>query len=481
MIVKRILVITSNATYGTQLEQLIKANQLPYQLTEVNTVTSMVKLSHLSVDRCIFDEQSLDSTTLNMLQTASLLERTIVIGAELPERAVSLIRQGVVDYIVSSELSAMRLQIAVNRPIITTSPDPISNLTTLVENAHSIHGLLDRQGNISYLNPIGVELLGNIHSLQQFCGGVCGITNHMPIDELLAHAEQDGLWQTEISYQSESDPTPRDLIVRVIPLRQSKYSGMIGYGLLAHDVTMIREADRQVENTVAQLSALTERKAAFISTISHELRVPLATILTSTEILQKYWSRISANQRNQRLGKIKLQVGRMMRLLEEVLLMDRLEDNSRNLSLETTDINLLVRELVDDLQEQHESMYDLVVEGGVSAEYQADPHLIRQAISNLLTNAIKYSPDGGTIQINLATRSDCLEITVQDHGIGIPADEQANLFNKFHRASNARRLPGTGLGLAISKRAVMMHNGTITFSSKEGVGTSFTINLPHPG
>jgi signal transduction histidine kinase len=108
----------------------------------------------------------------------------------------------------------------------------------------------------------------------------------------------------------------------------------------------------------------------------------------------------------------------------------------------------------------------------------ADEELLRQMLSNLLTNAGKYSPPGSAIHLNI----DCLEdhtiIQVHDEGIGIPLEDQARLFEPFHRAKNVGKIQGTGLGLAIVKRAVEAHKGTITLTSQPGAGTTFTINIP---
>ncbi|MFN8447757.1 MAG: sensor histidine kinase [Anaerolineae bacterium] len=103
---------------------------------------------------------------------------------------------------------------------------------------------------------------------------------------------------------------------------------------------------------------------------------------------------------------------------------------------------------------------------------------MRQAISNLLSNAVKYSPAGGTIRLQVACEPDALRIQVSDQGIGIPEEDQKRLFEVFHRAGNVGTVPGMGLGLVITKRAVEVHGGTVTFTSKVGEGTTFIITIP---
>ncbi len=107
-----------------------------------------------------------------------------------------------------------------------------------------------------------------------------------------------------------------------------------------------------------------------------------------------------------------------------------------------------------------------------------DQDLLRQILSNLLSNAIKYSPQGGQVQLTLSCQAGQATLRVQDHGIGIPREDQAHLFEMFHRASNVHDIPGTGLGLAIVKRAVEAHGGTMDVSSQVGAGTTVTVTLP---
>jgi signal transduction histidine kinase len=107
-----------------------------------------------------------------------------------------------------------------------------------------------------------------------------------------------------------------------------------------------------------------------------------------------------------------------------------------------------------------------------------DKTLLRYILSNLLTNAVKYSPGGGTVQLEIHCGTDQTVIRVADEGIGIPEKDQKRLFEAFHRAQNVGAIKGSGLGLTITKRAVMLHGGSIHFESQVGVGTTFTVTLP---
>jgi len=107
-----------------------------------------------------------------------------------------------------------------------------------------------------------------------------------------------------------------------------------------------------------------------------------------------------------------------------------------------------------------------------------DKSLMRQILTNLLSNAIKYSPQGGAVAFSLSTEANCLVLRVRDEGIGIPMRDQARLFEPFHRAHNVVNISGTGLGLAIVYKAVTLHGGVVHFTSEEGEGTEFVVNIP---
>jgi signal transduction histidine kinase len=107
-----------------------------------------------------------------------------------------------------------------------------------------------------------------------------------------------------------------------------------------------------------------------------------------------------------------------------------------------------------------------------------DKKLLWQALNNLLSNAIKYSPGGGRIEMSLTCNSQHIQIQVMDNGMGIPEKDQKRIFEYFHRAANVGNIPGTGLGLVIARRAIITHGGELTFESREGQGTTFTITIP---
>jgi two-component system phosphate regulon sensor histidine kinase PhoR len=151
---------------------------------------------------------------------------------------------------------------------------------------------------------------------------------------------------------------------------------------------------------------------------------------------------------------------------------------------EPTDLARLVRHSVESAQVQADNA-GITLEVGLPDTLiaQADPVKMSQVADNLISNAIKYTPAGGTVTVSAAQAGDCAELIVTDTGIGISADEQRKLFTNFYRTEHVRRaaIPGTGLGLAITQGLIRAHGGDITVTSQKGEGSTFTVSLPVEG
>lgn len=255
--------------------------------------------------------------------------------------------------------------------------------------------------------------------------------------------------------------------------------------VLAHDVTerkQVEQARLESERLSIDLEKekeLRELKNRFISMASHEYRNPLAAIMLSTDLLNKYWYTMTDDKRNQHLSKIRNRIEYMTSLIDDVLTIGRMETDRIDFS--PTDLELdelcedIVREYTSISKDTHVIEYS---KNGDCFCIQADENLMRQIVTNLLSNAVKYSPNGGTVRVDLACDENHVILTVADQGIGIPQDDQQRLFETFHRAGNVSQISGSGLGLAIVKQAVETHGGTIQCESEVDVGSTFTIRLP---
>ncbi len=222
-------------------------------------------------------------------------------------------------------------------------------------------------------------------------------------------------------------------------------------------------------------------KDEFFGMVSHEMRTPLTSIIGYAELLADFESERLSEQGRGFLEVIERNARREMRLVADLLALVRIEAGTFSVEAEEIDLTAVAREAVDAAMPRAEK-------GGVSLEAtldqvpesSADPHRIGQVIDNLLSNAIKFTPDGGKVELRLTYDDERARIEVADTGIGIPADEQAKLFDRLYRASSAteRHIQGLGLGLTIVKAIVEAHDGTISVSSVPEKGTTFLIDLP---
>ena len=220
-------------------------------------------------------------------------------------------------------------------------------------------------------------------------------------------------------------------------------------------------------------------KTNFVSMVSHEFRTPLGIIQSSAEILDDYLDQLSPEERHEQLTSIIRNSRRMAGLMEEVLVLGRLDSDRMQFQPSPLDLPALCRRLVDEV---HSSL-----EQGVRIEFftshlpeetRADERLLRHILINLLTNAVKYSEPGQTVTFHARRVADHLEFKIEDRGIGIPEQEQAQLFTAFQRGSNVGHRPGTGLGLVIVKRCLDLHGGSLTLDSRPQHGTTATVTLP---
>ncbi|MCT7969519.1 ATP-binding protein [Laspinema sp. D1] len=239
---------------------------------------------------------------------------------------------------------------------------------------------------------------------------------------------------------------------------------------------------RQERDTAEQLQReaenLVELNSRYIAMTSHEFRTPMTTIHSSSELLEHYSYKWSEEKKISHLKRIQSSIKTMTKLLDEVLTIGKADAGKLEFNPIKLDVVNLAQELVEELHlTTDKPRINLQVFGEID-QASMDPKLLRHILTNLLSNALKYSPAGGTVEFTLTGQGEYLILSVQDSGIGIPESDLIHLFESFQRASNVGSLPGTGLGLAIVKKCVDRHHGTITVNSTVGVGTTFTVTLP---
>jgi PAS domain S-box-containing protein len=224
---------------------------------------------------------------------------------------------------------------------------------------------------------------------------------------------------------------------------------------------------------------VTQLKEDFITMVSHDFRTPLAVIMTSSEMLERYSERLTEAHRAEQLHKIRDQVYYMTDLLDDVLLLGQARANKLEFKPTPVDLGKLCQSIFDEVRSTAGAKHQFRLD--IAAHFdpvKVDETLIHRILTNLLANAVKYSPDGGEICLELMREGADIVMQVYDEGIGIPEKDQARLFEPFHRGLNTRGIKGTGLGLAIVNESVQLQGGSIRVESQEGKGTTFTVRLP---
>lgn len=247
----------------------------------------------------------------------------------------------------------------------------------------------------------------------------------------------------------------------------------------ALDVTQTKEAEAELQNALAKERELSQLKSDFVALVSHEFRTPLEIIMSSVDNLDRYHDRLPPEKRQQLLHTINKAVRRMAGMMEEVLVLGRLETDRVTFQPAKLELRSLCRRLCDEIESAtgKRCLIELRLDSTLEAA-SGDESLLRHIFSNLLSNAVKYSAAGERVDFIVERAGDNAVCRVMDHGCGIPSADQKRLFQAFHRGSNVGQIPGTGLGLLIVQRCVELHGGEIQFESVEGKGTTFTVTLP---
>ncbi|MBF2057371.1 MAG: response regulator [Cyanobacterium sp. T60_A2020_053] len=259
----------------------------------------------------------------------------------------------------------------------------------------------------------------------------------------------------------------------VKPYKIADITTTIIMALAKHKEDCAREAILLAEKKLNQI------KTQALATASHDLRAPLTSILGYTELIKDYGDRISDDKKQKYFNFIRSAITEMNDSLEDLLLISKAEEGK--ITLYPDEFNLV--EYLQHLVDEHNNLSDkhqitLITK---FTKYIAclDRKMLHHILNNLMSNAIKYSPNGGEIKIVLAGDNENIQLSIADQGIGIPDNYKKRLFQLFERAENVGGIKGNGLGLSIVKKAVEIHGGNIMVESEENQGTTFFIYLPN--
>ncbi len=249
--------------------------------------------------------------------------------------------------------------------------------------------------------------------------------------------------------------------------------------IVEENITEIKKAENEIMKLLSRERELNEMKSRFVSMASHEFRTPLSTILSSTSLIAKYTEGDQQDKRDKHLDRIKSSVKNLTEILNDFLSLEKLEAGIIEVVYQKIDIPDFIKRILGELNGIKKSGQTFTFKHEGSATFVSDTKLLKNIFINLLSNAIKYSSEDTEILIAITQNASELTIVIKDHGMGIPKEEQKDLFQRFFRAKNAFNIQGTGLGLHIVHKYVSLMSGQIFLDSEVEQGTTVTITLPN--
>jgi PAS domain S-box-containing protein len=247
---------------------------------------------------------------------------------------------------------------------------------------------------------------------------------------------------------------------------------------LENEVHERKKAEEEAQRAFERERELNELKSKFVSIASHEFRTPLSTVLSSASLIDQYSQSAQPEKVVKHVQRIKSSVNHLIAILNDLLSLGKLDEGKMEIVKEPIGIKEFLQEVSDEMSALKEGQKLNINCADKSGMIHSDARILRNIMFNLISNASKYSETNKNIYIDCILEGENIRFSVRDEGIGIPKEDQKYMFDRFFRASNAGNVQGTGLGLNIVKRYVELLNGTITFTSEYGSGSTFFVSIP---
>jgi PAS domain S-box-containing protein len=361
-------------------------------------------------------------------------------------------------------------------------------LALIVENSSEFISITNLNGETIFLNDAGKKMIGliseNYDSEINILDYLCPEERNLFESQILPTVLKIGSWEGELKLCNLKTGTIIYSIAYFSLIKDQLTAKTTSLASIIRDISPIKQAKNEIIEALEKQKAISEMKSRFMTMSSHEFRTPLTIISSSTSILQNFGDRLTSENKQGHLETIQETITRMIQLLDDVLTINRTEAEKIEFNPELSDIIAFCHDLKEEIEttcQHHTIDFSWNLGAGVadsSLIVNFDQKLLHQILTNLLTNAIKYSPGKTLVDFNLTKENDQLIFKITDSGIGIPEKDQVNLFTSFYRASNVGSISGTGLGLSIVKKCVDLHKGKIILDSQVGQGTTFTVIIP---
>jgi PAS domain S-box-containing protein len=242
----------------------------------------------------------------------------------------------------------------------------------------------------------------------------------------------------------------------------------------------VKKRTFELENSLEKVKELGILKTSFVSMASHEFRTPLAAMQAATDVILRYKDKLSQEDIDKRLFKIKKEIKGMVTMLEDILIMGKSDVQKLEFNATELDLVVLVKNIISEYQLTQEIEREVIFQfSSNKIMLIADPKWINSIVINLFSNALKYSEPPSSISIEIRHAKNEVILSVTDKGIGISEKDQKSLFDPFHRGENVGDIQGTGLGLSVIEKAIDLHKGKIKVESKLNIGSTFIVSLPN--
>jgi PAS domain S-box-containing protein len=357
---------------------------------------------------------------------------------------------------------------------------------TLVEKTQALIVILQEQ-QISYVNPVVEAIIG--YSQSQLLKNSSFYDQLNPQDWKPDNLKQGCSQELKIVNKNGREYWLNCDFITI------DFNGQPAIMITAFDVTKYKQAIVKTQQAITVEQEHSKSKARFVSMVSHEFRTPLNIISFSTSLLKRYLQQWTEEKQLKYLDRLQTAVEQLSHLMDEVLIIGRAEAGKLKFDPQPLDLTLFCQQLLKEINlSQPEQLKINFVSLLTHETILLDKNLLKIVLVNLLGNAVKYSPSDSTIEFvvscqndfpvsklsptYLLPKPDCLILQVKDQGIGIPWEEQAKIFEPFHRSNNVGDSPGNGLGLAIALKLVELQGGEIILQSQLDKGSTFTVVLP---
>ncbi|MEG3858997.1 sensor histidine kinase [Microcoleus sp. herbarium12] len=490
----KILLVEDNPADADLLAELLEVSGgVQWELVSVEFLyEAIAQLSKQPFDVVLLDLSLPDSRGLETLTRLREVapDTAMVVMTGLDDEAIALesVRLGAQDYIVKGQITTQLLVRTIRYAI-----ERSQTFQMLRESERRFRAIFDSSFQLTkLLTPEGVVLEVNETALD-FSGLRSEDIVGRPIWQMAIWPQSRNFYeQLQLAiakasrgefFRSEIDLLGKSGQIVTVDFSLKPVKNETGQVLLliaeARDISDRKRAEAETLKALAREKELSELRAKFVTMVSHEFRTPLTTIQFSAGLLQDYSSKWSEDKKNTHFVRIQLAIKRMTELLEDILVIGKIEANTLPFQPVSLNLEKFCRQLVEEQQLNDSNQHPIAfIYEESNCEAKMDEKLLRQILGNVLSNAIKYSPAGSSVSLHLTYQNQEAVFQVQDQGIGIPQADLERILETFYRATNVGTISGTGLGLAIVKRAVELHNGKMAIDTQEGQGTTFTITLP---